>query len=55
MQGASYALAVSESTGEPVVGVMFLFLTPEGPAERTLSHLDRAVAAARAALGAPAA
>ncbi len=55
MQGASYALAVSESTGEPVVGVMFVFLTPEGPAERTLSHLDRAVAAARAALGAPAA
>ncbi len=55
MQGASYALAMSESTGEPVARVTFVFLTPEGPAERTIEHLDRAIAAARVAIEAPAA
>jgi len=42
-QGAAYALAVGEATGEPVVGVTFLFLTPDGPVERTLAGLDGAV------------
>ena len=48
IQGASYALAVAASTGEPVVQVTFLFLTPDGPVERHLVDLDRAVADVRA-------
>src|SRR5690606_7025767 len=43
IQGASYALAVAETTGEPVVDVVFAFLTPEGPVERALDGLDAAV------------
>jgi ATP-dependent helicase/nuclease subunit A len=43
LQGASYALAVSAATGEPVVRVTFLFLTPEGPVERELRDLDAAI------------
>jgi ATP-dependent helicase/nuclease subunit A len=42
-QGASYALAVAEATGEPVVDVVFAFLTPEGPVERALPDLAAAV------------
>jgi ATP-dependent helicase/nuclease subunit A len=42
-QGASYALAVAEATGEPVVAVVFAFLTPEGPVERALPDLPAAV------------
>jgi ATP-dependent exoDNAse (exonuclease V) beta subunit len=42
-QGASYALAVAEATGEPVVDVVFAFLTPEGPVERALPDLVAAV------------
>jgi ATP-dependent helicase/nuclease subunit A len=49
-QGASYALTVSESTGEPVVRVTFVFLTPDGPVELSIPHLDRAVDAVRAVL-----
>ena len=47
LQGASYALAVGEASGEPVVDVVFVFLTPEGPAERSLPDLPRAMADAR--------
>jgi ATP-dependent helicase/nuclease subunit A len=47
LQGASYALAVAEATGEPVVEATFVFLTPHGPAERSLPDLPAAVAAAR--------
>ena len=47
MQGASYALAVAAATGEPVVDVVFVFLTPEGPVERTLPDLPAATAEAR--------
>ncbi len=47
MQGASYALAVSAATGEPVVNVVFAFLTPGGPVERTLPDLATAVAEVR--------
>jgi ATP-dependent helicase/nuclease subunit A len=54
-QGASYALAVADATGEPVVGMVFAFLTPTGPAERSLPDLPGAVAEVRrlAAAGAP--
>jgi ATP-dependent exoDNAse (exonuclease V) beta subunit len=39
LQGASYALAVAAATGEPVVDMVFVFLTPQGPAERPLPDL----------------
>ena len=53
LQGASYALAVGRATGEPVVRVTFVFLTPEGAVERHLAGLDTAMAevAALAAAG----
>ena len=47
LQGASYALAVAAATGEPVVRVTFLFLTPQGAFERHLPDLDAAVAEVR--------
>jgi ATP-dependent helicase/nuclease subunit A len=47
LQGASYALAVAATTGEPVVRVTFVFLTPEGAVERHLPDLDQAVADVR--------
>jgi ATP-dependent exoDNAse (exonuclease V) beta subunit len=47
VQGASYALAVGDATGEPVVGVVFVFLTPEGAVERALPDLSHAVAEVR--------
>jgi ATP-dependent helicase/nuclease subunit A len=53
MQGASYALAVAAATGEPVVRVTFVFLTPAGPVERSIGDLDLAVDAVRGALGVP--
>jgi ATP-dependent exoDNAse (exonuclease V) beta subunit len=43
LQGASYALTVAATTGEPVTRVTFLFLTPSGPVERALDDLDAAV------------
>ncbi|MDD9369532.1 MAG: UvrD-helicase domain-containing protein [Acidimicrobiales bacterium] len=47
LQGASYALAVADATGEPVRDVVFVFLTPEGPVDRPLPALDEAVAETR--------
>jgi ATP-dependent helicase/nuclease subunit A len=48
LQGASYALAVAEAVGdERVADVVFVFLTPQGPVERSLPDLDAAVADAR--------
>ena len=47
LQGASYALAVADATGEPVRDVVFVFLTPEGPVDRRLPALDDAVAETR--------
>jgi ATP-dependent exoDNAse (exonuclease V) beta subunit len=44
LQGAAYALAVGQATGEPVVRVTFLFLTPTGPVELDLADLDAAMA-----------
>ncbi len=46
-QGASYALAVADATGEPVVGVVFVFLTPTGPVDRALPDLPQAIADVR--------
>ena len=43
LQGGSYALAVGEATGEPVVDVVFLFLTPDGCVERALGDTAGAV------------
>lgn len=42
LQGASYALAVGRSTGEPVTRVTFCFLTPQGVVERHLGDLEAA-------------
>jgi ATP-dependent exoDNAse (exonuclease V) beta subunit len=42
-QGASYALAVADATGEPVVDVVFVFLSPDGAVDRPLPELARAV------------
>ncbi len=54
MQGASYALTVSESTAEPVVRMTFVFLTPEGPVEMSVPHLDDAIDTVCSLLAAPA-
>jgi ATP-dependent helicase/nuclease subunit A len=48
LQGASYALTVAAATGEPVVRVTFLFLTPNGPVERELADLATAIDDVRA-------
>jgi ATP-dependent exoDNAse (exonuclease V) beta subunit len=47
MQGASYALAVANATREPVLAMVFVFLTPEGAVERPIPDLAVAVADAR--------
>ena len=47
LQGSSYALAVSEVAGEPVVAVSFLFLTPQGAATRHLPDLPTSIAQTR--------
>jgi hypothetical protein len=49
-QGASYALVVGRSTGEPVVRVTFCFLTPQGAVERHLTDLDAAIEEVEAAV-----
>ncbi|MFZ6005435.1 MAG: UvrD-helicase domain-containing protein [Actinomycetota bacterium] len=43
LQGAAYAVAVGRATGEPVVRVVFLFLTPQGTVERELGDLAGAM------------
>ena len=43
LQGAAYAVAVGRATGEPVVRVVFLFLTPHGAVERDLGDLPAAM------------
>jgi ATP-dependent helicase/nuclease subunit A len=47
MQGASYALAIADATREPVLDMVFVFLTPEGAVERSIPDLTEAVAEAR--------
>ena len=44
LQGASYALAVTQTTGEPIARVTFLFLTPDGAVEVDLDDVGAAVA-----------
>jgi ATP-dependent exoDNAse (exonuclease V) beta subunit len=51
-QGAAYALAVGAATGEEVVRVTFVFLTPDGAIERDLADLNGAVEVVRALVGA---
>jgi ATP-dependent helicase/nuclease subunit A len=50
LQGGAYAVALEAATGEPVVRVVFVFLTPEGAVECELHDLDDCRAAVRAAL-----
>jgi ATP-dependent helicase/nuclease subunit A len=38
-QGATYALAVEQATGEEVTDVVLIFLTPDGPMDRVLPDL----------------
>lgn len=52
LQGASYALTIAATTGEPVVRVAFVFLTPSGAVERELDDLDTAIAEVRALVSA---
>jgi ATP-dependent exoDNAse (exonuclease V) beta subunit len=52
LQGASYALTIAATTGEPVARVTFLFLTPHGAVELDLEDLDAAVADVRALVAA---
>ena len=47
LQGAAYALAVAQATGEAVVRVTFVFLTPAGAEERHLTGLEAAIADVR--------
>ncbi|MEO7570930.1 MAG: PD-(D/E)XK nuclease family protein, partial [Acidimicrobiales bacterium] len=44
LQGAAYAVAVGRATAEPVTRVVFVFLTPQGAIERSLTDLDAAMA-----------
>jgi ATP-dependent exoDNAse (exonuclease V) beta subunit len=50
MQGASYALALQEATGERVARCVFLFLGTDGAQERTVTDLPRAIDEVRALL-----
>ena len=43
LQGASYALALAEATGEPVARCVFLFLAPTGAVARDVDDLHSAV------------
>ncbi|HET9608156.1 MAG TPA: UvrD-helicase domain-containing protein [Acidimicrobiales bacterium] len=47
LQGAAYALAIGEATGDPVVDMVFVFLTPGGAVDRALPDLAVAVADVR--------
>jgi len=43
LQGGSYALAVRQTTGEPIARVTFAFLTPAGAVELDLDDVDGAI------------
>ncbi len=47
LQGATYALAVAEATGDRVAAVHFVFCDPAGATVVELDHLDEAIAEAR--------
>lgn len=44
LQGGAYALAVRQTTGDPIARVCFAFLTPAGPVELDLTDVDVAMA-----------
>ena len=50
LQGASYVAAVEAATGEPVVRVVFAFLSEEGAIEEELPELRAAVDEVRASV-----
>ena len=52
LQGASYALAVRATTGEPVHRVVFAFLTPSGAVELDLDDVEAAIGEVNALVGA---
>jgi ATP-dependent exoDNAse (exonuclease V) beta subunit len=43
LQGGAYALAVRETTGEPIARVCFAFLTPRGAVEIDLADVDATI------------
>lgn len=43
LQGGSYALAVRQTTGEPIARVCFAFLTPAGAVELDLDDIEAAI------------
>src|SRR5262249_30477703 len=43
LQGGSYALAVRQTTGEPIARVCFAFLTPGGAVEIDLEDVEAAI------------
>jgi ATP-dependent exoDNAse (exonuclease V) beta subunit len=47
LQGAAYALAIGDATGDDVVDVVFVFVTPGGAVDRRLPDLASAVADVR--------
>ena len=55
LQGASYALALAEATGERVARCVFLFLAPAGAVERDVADLPGAIEAVRTMLVEPSA
>ncbi len=54
LQGASYAVALEQATGEPVAECVFLFLGEHDARERTVSDLPTAMREVRALLAASA-
>jgi ATP-dependent helicase/nuclease subunit A len=55
LQGASYALALAEATGEPVARCVFLFLAPSGAVAREVADLPAAIDEVRALMTEPSA
>ena len=52
LQGASYAVALEQATGQPVAECVFVFLGGQDAEERSVSDLPGAMRDVRAALGA---
>ncbi len=53
LQGASYAVALEQATGMPVVDCRFVFLRTAGAIERSVENLEGAKAQVRSTLDAP--
>ena len=52
LQGASYALTVRQTTGEPIARLTFLFLTPGGAVEVDLDDIEAAISEVEALVAA---